>query len=173
MRRVPMFVAAGVTTAIIVLGINALAPVSAQESARTDLATRFADCMRDRGVAVPARQGAALDRWLKSADLPIDDARACKTALAGVAEKDTPADAVKLATCLRAQGFDVPAGPDRLKAWIARQDKAAIARAMEDCGAAGPEPSCGESKAFAGGTRFPERHPGRRNRGGDRVTPVN
>jgi hypothetical protein len=121
MRRVSMLVAAGVTTAIIVLGLNALAPVGAQESgrqARSDLATKFADCLRDRGVAVPQLRGAALDRWFKSADLPIDTARACKTALAGVVEKVTSADARKLAAC-------------------------------QACGVGTAEPSCGPTKADA------------------------
>ena len=101
MRRVPMIIAASVTTAIIVLGVNALAPVGAQEKpgppAGSDLVDRFADCMRDRGVAIPALQGAELDRWLDKARLPIADARACKTALAGVAERqEATADARKL-----------------------------------------------------------------------------
>jgi hypothetical protein len=152
MRRSPMVVAAGVITAIIVLGINALAPVGAQEpgrQARSDLATKFSDCLRDHGVAVPELRGAALDRWFKSADLPIATARACKTALAGDVEKDTPADAVKLATCLRAQGLNAPTDPVRLKAWIARQDKAAIEQALEDCGVRAPKPSCGPTTADA------------------------
>jgi hypothetical protein len=150
-----MVIAAGVTTAIIVLGINALAPVSAQESGRTrsDLATRFADCMRDRGVAIPARHGAALDRWLRSADLPIADARACKTALADVAARqDSKADARKLVTCLRAQGLDPPSDPMQLKPWIGRQDTAAIQDALEACGVSESKPSCaGEKPVPAGG----------------------
>jgi hypothetical protein len=96
-----MVIAAGVTTAIIVLGVNALAPAGADESSRdpagSELVDRFADCMRDRGVAIPELRGAALDAWLDDARLPIADARACKTALADVAEKaGAAADARKL-----------------------------------------------------------------------------
>jgi hypothetical protein len=153
MRRIPMFVAAGVTTAIIVLGVNALAPVAAKENgsrqARSELADRFADCLRDHGVAVPELRGAALDRWFKSADIPIDTARACKTALAGEAEKATSAGARELVACLRSKGLDPPTDPVQLKAWIARQDKAAIRDALEDCGVGGTEPSCGAPKADA------------------------
>jgi hypothetical protein len=151
MRRVPMVIAAGVTTAIIVLGVNALAPVGAQEKpdaqAQSALLDRFADCMRDRGVAIPALQDAELDRWLDTARLPIAEARACKTAVAPVGErKDGSADARKLATCLRAQGLDAPTDPMQLKRWIGRQDKAAVADAFEACGFGGPEPSCGAAK---------------------------
>lgn len=151
MRRVPMVIAAGVTTAIIVLGVNALAPVGAQEKpdgqAQATLVERFADCMRDRGVAIPEVQGAALDRWLDTAHLPIAEARACKTALAPAADpKDGAADARKLATCLRDQGLDAPTEPMQLKQWIGRQDKAAVADAFEACGFGGPEASCGAPK---------------------------
>ena len=101
MRRVPMVIAAGVTTAIIVLGVNALAPAGAEENpgrqAGSALVDRFADCMRDRGVAIPALRGAALDRWLDTAHLPIAEARACKTALADVADQ-AKNDAEKLTT---------------------------------------------------------------------------
>jgi hypothetical protein len=148
MRRVPMFVAAGVTTAIIVLGINALAPVRAQESgrhARSDLATKFSDCLRDHGVAVPQLRGTALDRWFKSADVSIETARACKTALAGEVEKGTSADTRKLTACLRTKGLAAPSDPVKLKEWIGRQDRATIDRALEDCGPA-PEPPCGAPK---------------------------
>ena len=57
------------------------------------------------------------------------------------------ADAQKLATCLRAQHLASPTDPVQLTARIARQDKAAIEQALNDCGATGPEPACGPKPA--------------------------
>lgn len=108
MRRVPMFLAAAVSSALIALAVLTLDSVGAQGSeppaASTDLATRFTTCMRDRGIDMPVLDTRGLDRWVKTHRLPDADARACKTALADVADKAAGADARKKAAAEAACG---------------------------------------------------------------------
>ena len=152
MRRFSMVLATAVATAMITVAVVAIDSVGAETpgaQAQETIVARFADCMRDRGMAVPALRGAALERWLKRADLPEADARACKTALADVVDKagsvHAGADAAKLAGCLRAHGLEVPDDPFDLKRWIAEHRGRATEQALKECGLA-PAPSCGEAK---------------------------
>lgn len=153
MRRLSMVLAAAVASALIIVAVAALDAVGADKSpapGKDDLAGRFAQCLRDRGAAVPALSGVQLERWLKTHEPPLATARACKTALAGIAAPDVRssgnADAKKIATCLRAHGLTPPTAPDDLKRWIlGHRDDAAVSRALEECGM-GPPPSCGDKE---------------------------
>jgi hypothetical protein len=141
MSRFTMVLAAAVTTAMLVIAASALDAVGAdppaKASADDNLTSKLADCLRDRGVAVPPLEGAALDRWLQTHRLPEADARACKTALGprGTEVRDAPPASVKqLSTCLRAQGLDVPTDPAALKDWLGNQRSRTALDAMKKCG---------------------------------------
>jgi hypothetical protein len=145
MRRFTMVLAAAVATAMLVIAVSALAAVGAAPPAKSadDLTARLADCLRDRGVAVPALTGDALDRWLQSHRIPDAEGRACKEAVAPPETREAPSMGVKqLSDCLRAQGLDVPTDPVALKQWIGRQRGAAAQGAIAKCGVAlKPEPA--------------------------------
>ena len=151
MGRFRMAMAAAVSTAMIVVAVAALDAVGADKTnaqdKRTDpMVAAFASCLRDRGVQVPALSGIELAVWLKTHELPMTAARACKTALADTppqASEAAKADAEKIAACLRAHGFDAPTDPVALKQWMARQRGTAVQEALKDCGV-GPAPKdCG------------------------------
>jgi hypothetical protein len=141
MSRFTMVLAATVATAMLVVAATALDAVGAdppaKASAADNLTSKLADCLRDRGVAVPALEGAALDRWLQTHRLPDADARACKTALGprGTEVREAPSEGVKeLSTCLRARGFDVPTDPMAIKQWLGHQRSRRALGAMKTCG---------------------------------------
>lgn len=162
MSRFTMVLAAAVATAMLVIAASALDAVGAdppaKASAEDELTGKLADCLRDRGVAVPALDGAALDRWLQTHRLADSDVRACKMAVApretearGAASKGVK----ELSSCLRAQGLDVPTDPVALKEWIGHQRSRRALGAMKECGLvmkpdAGPDrqpPPCGVGPA--------------------------
>ncbi|HEX5621325.1 MAG TPA: hypothetical protein VFX51_23065 [Solirubrobacteraceae bacterium] len=141
MTRFTMVLAAAVATAMLVIATSALDAVGAdppaKASAEDTLIGKLADCLRGRGVAVPALDGAALDRWLQTHRLPDADGRACKTALAprGTEVREAPSESVKeLSACLRAQGLDVPTDPVALKDWLGHQRGRTTLDAMKTCG---------------------------------------
>ena len=141
MSRFTMVLAAAVATAMLVTGASALDAVGAdppaKASAENDLTGELADCLRGRGVAVPALDGAALDRWLQTHRLPDAEGRACKMAVAPheTEVREAPSEGAKeLSSCLRAQGFDVPTDPIALKEWIGHQQSRPALDAMKKCG---------------------------------------
>lgn len=141
MSRFTMVLAAAVATAMLVTAATALDAVGAdppsEASAEGDLTVRLADCLRDRGVAVPALDGAALDRWLQTHQPPDADGRACKMAVAphGTEVREAPSKSVEeLSNCLRAHGLDVPTDPVALKEWIGHQRSRTALSAMRECG---------------------------------------
>jgi hypothetical protein len=151
MSRLTMVLAAAVATAMLVVAVSALEAVGADTPAKVkapdDLTGKLADCLRDRGVAVPALTGDALDHWLQTHRIPDADGRECKTAVAPpeAEVRKAPSMGVKqLSDCLRAQGFDVPTDPVALKQWIGRHSLSA-SNAIEKCGVVmKPEPApCG------------------------------
>jgi hypothetical protein len=154
MSRFSMVLAAALATAMIVIAITTLDAVGADKrTAQSDLTARLANCLRDRGVAVPEVSSPAVERWLDRHDVPEPIARDCKMQLAGapgqvrapdeVREADK-ADAEKLAACLKARGFDAPSDPVQLKRWIITHHQEAI---LKECGMGpAPGPACGETK---------------------------
>ena len=148
MRRLSMVTAAAVASALLVVAVAALDAVGADgvsAQPKDDLVVRVAQCLRDRGVAVPALSGETLMRWLDTHRPPEAIARACKEAVAPPGPKLTvvrkPADDVKkLTACLRAHGLDAPSAPDELKRWMLAHEDEAV---LKDCGM-GPPPSCGD-----------------------------
>jgi hypothetical protein len=153
MGRFTMVLAAAVATAMLVIAVSTLNAVGADPptKASNDLTSRLADCLRGRGVAVPALSGPALDRWLPTHHLPDADVRACKMAVAPrpATIREAPSVSVKkLTECLHAQGFDVPSDPLALKQWIGAQRSPAVLRALKQCDVAPvPDPApCGKPK---------------------------
>jgi hypothetical protein len=144
-----MVLAAAVATAMLVIAASALdavgADTPAKDSAAGDLNAKLADCLRARGVAIPALDGAALDRWLPTHRLADADVRACKMAVAprGTEVREAQSKSVKeLSSCLRAQGLDVPTDPVALKEWIGHQGSRAALDALKKCGLVmKPDPS--------------------------------
>ncbi len=141
MSRFTMVLAAAVATAMLVIGVSALEAVGAdppaKASAADELTGKLADCLRGRGVAIPALEGAALDRWLQTHRLADADVRACKMAVAprGTEVREARSQGVKeLSSCLRAQGFDVPTDPVALKEWIGHQRSRTALDALKQCG---------------------------------------
>jgi hypothetical protein len=147
MRRLSMVTAAAVASALLVVAVAALDAVGADNTSAKppdNIVVRVAQCLRDRGVAVPAVSGDTLMRWLDTHRPPDAIARACKEAVAPPGVKRTvhrPGDDAKtLVACLRAHGLDAPSDPYELKRWIlAHEDEAVI----KECGM-GPPPSCGD-----------------------------
>ena len=156
MGRFTMVLAAAVATAMLVIAVSTLDAVGADPPAKAsnapdDLVVRLADCLRSRGVAVPALGATALDRWLQTHSVPDAEGRACKRAVAPRVEmREAPsADAAKLSQCLRAKGLDAPSDPMALKQWIGAQHATAALRAIKECGvvdAPGPAPCGGAAK---------------------------
>ena len=157
MGRFTMVLAAAVATAMLVIAVSTLEAVGADPPSKAadavkapdDLTVRLAECLRSRGVPVPAFGAAALDRWLQTHRVPDAEGRACKQAIAPRVETRVApsADAAKLSQCLRAKGFDAPIDPSALKQWIGAQHATAALRAIKGCGVAsapGPAP-CGEA----------------------------
>jgi hypothetical protein len=153
-----MVLAAAIATGMLVVAVSALDAVGADPpskaskaskatKASNDLTGRLADCLRSRGLAVPALSGTALDRWLQTHPVPDTDGLACKKAIAPPDEvRPAPtADAEKLSQCLRAEGFDAPSDPLALKQWIGTQRSPAALRAIKECGVSAPAP-CGGAK---------------------------
>jgi len=137
MSRFTMVLAAAVATAMLVIAVSALDAVGAGSPAKApdELTGKLADCLRDRGVAVPALTGDALDRWLQTHRIPDAEGRACKMAVAPPETREAPSVGVKqLSECLRAQGFDVPTDPVALKQWIGRHSRAGSLDAIKKCG---------------------------------------
>jgi hypothetical protein len=133
---------------LVVVAVAALDAVGADKTAAKppdDLVARVAECLRDRGVAVPALSSEALMRWLDTHEPPDAIARACKAAVAPPGMKGKPTDDVrKIAACLRAHGVTPPSAPDDLKRWIIEhKGDAAVTHALKECGM-GPPPSCGD-----------------------------
>ena len=145
MRRFSTVVTAAVASAMIVIAVTTLDAVGADKP-RADAAitvNAFAACLRDRGVDVPNLSGSALDRWLKRTELPMDAARACKTALAGSVDgRATEVEVTKIVQCLRTHGFSPPTDPIELKRWIGEQRDPDVMRALKECGV-GPAPAPG------------------------------
>jgi hypothetical protein len=154
MRGFRMSLAAAVTSALVVVGVVALDAVGADKTnasgkGEDPLVGQFAACLRDHGVQVPALQRGELAHWLKTQDVPLAAARACKTALAPeppVSDDADRADAAKIAACMRSHGLNPPTDPAELKRWIGSQRGAEFEAAMEDCGLGGPPPGCGGEK---------------------------
>jgi hypothetical protein len=141
MSRFTMVLAAAFATAMLVIAASALDAVGAdppaKASAEDQLIGKLADCLRDRGVTVPALTGDELDRWLQTHRIPDAEGRACKTALAprGTEVREAPSASVKeLTSCLRAQRLDVPTDPVALKQWIGSQRSRTTLDAMKKCG---------------------------------------
>jgi hypothetical protein len=154
MSRFTMPLAAAVATAMLVIGVSALDAVGADPPAKAadDLTGKLTDCLRDRGVAVPAGTATQLDRWLRTHRIPDADGRACKEAVAPPEAKvrEAPSAGVKqLSECLRARGFDVPTDPIALKQWIGEQRARAALGALKECGIV-PKPDAGEKPAPCG-----------------------
>lgn len=152
MSRFTMVLAAAVATAMLVIGASALDAVGADPPAKaaadTDLSGKLADCLRGRGVTVPALTGDALDRWLQTHRIPDAEGRACKQELAPEA-RSTGAE--ELAGCLRAQGLDVPADPVALKEWIGHQGSRTALGALKQCGVVmKPDPGADKKPAPCG-----------------------
>jgi hypothetical protein len=159
MGRFRMSLAAAVTTGLVIVAVAALDAVGADKTSACgdgDIVERVANCMRDRGVAIPALTGARLEQWLKSHRLPEATARACKMAIGGVTTRRAPADGVeKILACLRAHDLNPPSAPDALKRWILDQHDPAVTEALQECGMAKEPPSSdcgGEEPGKAGGT---------------------
>jgi hypothetical protein len=140
MSRFTMVLAAAVATAMLVIGVSALDAVGADPPAAKapdDLSGKLADCLRDRGVPVPAVTGAALDTWLQTHRIPDAAGRACKEAIAPPEAREASSeDAKHLHDCLTAQGLDVPTDPIALKQWIGHQTSRAALGALKHCGLA-------------------------------------
>jgi hypothetical protein len=124
---------------MLVIAVSALDAVGADPPAKAadDLTAKLADCLRDRGLAVPAVTGAELDRWLRTHRIPDTTGRACKEAIAPpeATVRDEPSAGVKqLRECLTAQGFDVPTDPIALKEWIGHQTGREALGALKQCG---------------------------------------
>jgi hypothetical protein len=139
MSRFTTALATAVATAVVVIGVSALDAVGADPRAKSpdDLTVKLADCLRDRGAAIPALSGTALDNWLRTHRLQDADVRACKAAVAprGTEVREAPSEGVEaLSGCLRAQGFDVPTDPMLLKQWIGNQHSRAALGALKTCG---------------------------------------
>jgi hypothetical protein len=139
MSRFTMVLVAAFATAMLVIGASALDAVGAdppaKASAGDDLNAKLADCLRGRGIAIPALDGAALDRWLPTHRLADADVRACKMAVAPREVREAPSQGVKeLSSCLRTQGFDVPTDPVALKQWIGHQSSRTALDALKKCG---------------------------------------
>ena len=154
MSRFTMVLAAAVATAMLVIAVSTLEALGADppNKAPDDLTGQLASCLRDRGVAVPALTGDALDRWLQTHRIPDAEGRACKMAVAPPESKvrEAPsADAAKLSECLRAQGVHAPTDPMALKQWIGAQRSAGALDAIKECGVVsepGPAPCGGDQK---------------------------
>ena len=161
MSRFTMVLAAAIATATLVTAATALDAVGADAPpkkgpAADDLIGRLADCLRDRGAAVPALDGAALEHWLQASRLADADVRACKVAVQPRIERhEAPAQSVEaLSRCLRTQGLDVPTDPVALKDWIGRQRGRTALRAMEECGlVSGPDARTDRKPAPCGEAR--------------------
>ena len=137
MSRFTMVLAAAVATAMLVIGVSALDAVGADPPAKAsdnELTARLADCLRDRGAAIPALSGAELDNWLRTHRLPDADIRACKMAVAPPEAAEPSAGVKQLHDCLTAQGYDVPTDPVALKQWIGTQSTRAALGALKQCG---------------------------------------
>jgi len=151
MSRFTMVLAAAVATAMLVIAVSTLDAVGADPPKKVadDLTGQLASCLRDRGVAVPALTGDALDRWLQTHRIPEAEGRACKMAVAPpeTEVREAPsADVTKLSECLRAQGFDAPTDPLALKQWIGGQRSPAALRAIKRCGVDAAPAPCGAAK---------------------------
>jgi hypothetical protein len=149
MGRFTMVLAAAVATAMLVIAVSTLDAVGADppKKAATDLTGQFANCLRDRGVAVPGLSGPALDRWLRTHRLPDADARTCKLAVAPPEMREAPSTGVKqLSECLRAQGFNAPTDPLALKQWIGEQRGSSVRSAIRKCGVDTDPAPCGGGK---------------------------
>jgi hypothetical protein len=141
MSRFTMVLAAAVATAMLVVAASALDAVGADPPAKAsteaELTSKLADCLRGRGVAVPALEGAALDRWLQTHRIPDAEGRACKEELAprGTEVREAESKSVEeLRSCLQAQGLNVPTDPVALKDWIGHQQSRAALGALKTCG---------------------------------------
>lgn len=137
MSRFTMVLAAAVATAMLVIGVSALDAVGADAPAKApdDLTAKLADCLRDRGIAVPAVTGDELDHWLQTHQIPDATGRACKEAVAPPETRQAPSQGVKqLRDCLAAKGLDVPTDPIALKEWIGHQTSRAALDALKACG---------------------------------------
>jgi hypothetical protein len=139
MSRFTMVLAAAVATAMLVVAVSALDAIGADPPAKApdDLTAKLADCLRHRGVAVPAVTGEALDTWLQAHRIPDATGRACKEAVAPLDAqvREAPSAGVKqLRECLTAKGFDVPSDPIALKEWIGHQTTRAALDALNACG---------------------------------------
>jgi hypothetical protein len=159
MSRLTMVLAAAVATGMLVIAVSTLdavgadPPAKAAKAAKADnvsneLTRKLADCLRSRGVAVPALSGTALDRWLRTHPVPDADGLACKQAIVPPDEvRAAPtADTEKLSECLRAQGFHAPTDPLALKQWIGEQRSTAALRAIKKCGVDTAPAPCGAAK---------------------------
>ena len=139
-----MVLAAAIATGMLAIAVSTLDavgandPPAAKASTDTDLTGKLADCLRSRGVAVPALSGVELDRWLKTHYVPDADALACKKAVAPPAAP--LADTRELSQCLRARGFAAPTDPAALKQWIGEQHSPAMLRTIKGCGVDTPAP---------------------------------
>jgi hypothetical protein len=142
-----MGLAAAVVTAMLVVAVSALDAVGADPPAKAaadvtgkaplDLTAKLADCLRGRGVAVPALTGTELDHWLRTHRLADADVRACKEAVAprDAEVRAAPSEGAKqLSECLGGQGFDVPTDPMALKEWIGHQRTRTALGALKACG---------------------------------------
>jgi hypothetical protein len=140
MSRLTMVLAASVATAMLVVAVSALDAIGADPPAKApdDLTARLADCLRDRGIPVPAVSGDELDHWLQTHRIPDATGRACKEAVAprGAAEvREAPSQGAKqLSECLTAKGLDVPTDPIALKQWIGHQSSRSALDALKACG---------------------------------------
>jgi hypothetical protein len=138
MSRFTMVLAAAVATAMLVIAVSALDAVGADaptKASDNDLTAKLADCLRDRGIAVPAVSGDELDHWLQTHRIPDATGRACKEAVAPPQTRQAPSQGVKqLRDCLTAKGLDVPTDPIALKQWIGHQTSREGLDALKACG---------------------------------------
>jgi hypothetical protein len=153
MRRFSVVLTAAVACAMVVVALSALDAVGAGSSPpnpKADVSGQLVQCLRDRGVAVPALTGRPLERWLQAHEPPLATARACKEAVAkteappGRTPADDKADLARITACLRAHGLRPPTAAMDLKRWIlAHEGDAAVGNALQGCGMA-PPPGCGD-----------------------------
>jgi hypothetical protein len=130
---------AAATVALPAIGDDSGSPAGPAKSG--DELPAFAACLRDHGLQGAPTVGEELKPWLarqETADPQATKAaiEACQAQLPQKPVERKPVDVSKLATCLRAHGFDAPSDPAAFKAWFARKeadDAKAIDGAIADC----------------------------------------
>jgi hypothetical protein len=127
MNRFLAVVAATAAAAAVAAAITI--PAGADDGADAD--ATFVACLRSHGADIPAgTRGVAIKQWL----IAHEQGGAIEDALNACQPKDQARGPQELASCLRAQGLDVPSALDELKPWVAEHaDDAGAEKAFAAC----------------------------------------